>query len=328
VHQTGTLLTTYPDVLMATAALGLLLGVALVSARAVRRRLRYETWYYLHLYTYLAVALAFSHQFANGAEFIDSRPGRIAWAALYLGIGALLLWFRMLVPLRQAVRHRMRVTRVRPEAPGVVSVLIEGRHLDELRAEPGQFFRWRFLTRQGWWSANPYSLSAPPHPRLLRITVQEAGDHSRTLRRLRPGTRVVAEGPFGALTPARRTRRRVLLVAGGIGITPLRALFETLPAGPGELTLLYRAHRPADLAFRSELDAIAAARGATVHYLPGPRGSRSDVFAAGTLPALVPGLREHDVYVCGPPGMTAAAIAALRAAGVPRRHIHTEDFEL
>src|SRR5215469_12562780 len=72
VSQTKTLLLSYPDVLMATVGGLLLVGVGIASARAARRRLRYETWYYLHFYTYLAVALAFSHQFASGAEFISN----------------------------------------------------------------------------------------------------------------------------------------------------------------------------------------------------------------------------------------------------------------
>src|SRR5580693_6373984 len=59
VGETATLLTQYPDVLMATVGGFLLLGVGIVSMRAARRRVRYETWYYLHLYTYLAIALAF-----------------------------------------------------------------------------------------------------------------------------------------------------------------------------------------------------------------------------------------------------------------------------
>ena len=75
VSETATLLTQYPDVLMATVAGFLLLGVGIVSMRAARRRVRYETWYYLHLYTYLAIALAFSHQFAVGASFVE-QPGR------------------------------------------------------------------------------------------------------------------------------------------------------------------------------------------------------------------------------------------------------------
>jgi predicted ferric reductase len=328
VHQTKTLLVSYPDVLMATVAGLVFVCVGIVSARAARRRMRYETWYYLHFYTYLAIALAFSHQFATGAEFMTNRPARVLWSALYVIVGGLLVVYRFLLPLRRAFRHRMRVRDVYPEAPGTVSVLIGGRHLDELRAEPGQFFRWRFLTRDLWWAANPYSLSAPPRPDLLRITVKTFGEHSGALARLRPGTRVFAEGPYGAFTAGRRRRRKVLLLAGGVGITPIRALFETLPAGPGDLTLVYRATDWTDVVFRDELVRIAEARAATLHYLVGSRRDLgADPLSPAVLTRILPELRAHDVYLCGPDGMAAAAMAALREAGVPRRRIHHESFE-
>jgi ferredoxin-NADP reductase len=289
--------------------------------------MRYETWYYLHFYTYLAMALAFSHQFATGADFMTDRAARVAWSALYLAVAAAILWYRFAVPVRQALRHRLQVAAVRHEAPGVVSILITGRHLAELGAEPGQFFRWRFLTRELWWASNPYSLSAVPHPAGLRITVKEFGGHSAALARLRPGTRVLAEGPYGALTAARRRRRQVLLIAGGIGVTPLRTLFESLPADPGELTMLYRARSQADLVFADELHALARQRGATLHVVTGRRRQyRHDPLSSAALAANVPHLREHEVYVCGPDGMTASVVRALRDAGVPRRQIHLESF--
>jgi len=328
VNQTKTLLTSYPDVLAATVAGLLLLGVGISSARAARKRLRYETWYYLHFYTYLAVALAFSHQFATGADFMNNRAARVAWGGMYAAVAAAILWCRFVTPVRQAVRHRLRVQSVRVEGPGVVSVVMSGRHLDELRAESGQFFRWRFLSRGLWWTSSPYSLSAPVLPDRMRITVKTLGDHSAALATLRPGTRVVAEGPYGAMTASRRTRRKVLLIAGGVGITPLRALFQTIPAARGDVTMLYRTSRAADVVFRHELEQLAERRGARLHIVTGRRREiGNDPLSAAALTANVPDLRHHDVYICGPTGMTQATKQALRAAGVPRRNIHHESFE-
>ncbi|MEV1168880.1 ferric reductase-like transmembrane domain-containing protein [Nonomuraea sp. NPDC049784] len=323
VSQTTTLVLTYPDMLKATAGFLLLVATGIISARAARRRLRYETWHYLHFATYLAIFLAFFHQLSDGVDFVAHRPAELAWYALYISVAALLVWYRFLTPVRQALRHRLTVAEVRPEAPGVVSVIMTGQHLDELGAEPGQFFRWRFLAPGMWWTASPYSLSAPPNRDFLRITVKAVGGHSEALARLRPGTRVWAEGPYGAFTAARRRAHRVLLLGGGIGITPLRALFETLP---GEVTVVYRARRPEELALWQELDAIAADRGATVHYVVDEPIQHSSPLTAAGLVSLVPDIAKRDVYLCGPPGMTAAAIPALRRAGVPRRRIHHELF--
>jgi ferredoxin-NADP reductase len=290
--------------------------------------LRYETWYYLHFYTYLAVALAFSHQFATGADFMTHPWARVAWAALYLAVAVAIVWYRFVTPARQAARHRMRVLSVQRDGPDVVSVVIGGRHLEDLQAESGQFFRWRFLCRGLWWTSSPYSLSAGPRPDRVRITVKHQGDHSRALADVQPGTRVIAEGPYGAVTAARRRRRKVLLIGGGIGITPLRALFETLPALPGDLTFVYRASHPTDIVFRDELESIAQERKANLHFLVGRRTELGyDPLSAEVLTSNIPDLKRHDVYLCGPTGMADTVSRALREAGVPRHQIHHESFE-
>jgi predicted ferric reductase len=316
----------YPDMLKATIGTLLLLGVAAVSARAARRRMRYETWYYLHLATYLSVALGFAHQLSNGADLVSQPLARVAWYGLYLGTIAVLGWYRLFVPFLADRRHRLTVAEVRPEGPGTVSVILTGRRLDELKAESGQFFRLQFLTPGLRWASNPYSLSAPVTSRYMRFTVKDLGGHSAAVARLRPGTRVRAEGPYGAFTTARRRSRKVLLLGAGVGITPLRALFETLPAAPGDLTLVYRASRPEDLLFRSELEAIATARGARIHYVIGARREVGEPLTSDNLKRYVPDLAQHDVFLCGPDAMTASAVSALRAAGVPRRRIHHESF--
>ncbi|HEV7204544.1 MAG TPA: ferredoxin reductase family protein [Jatrophihabitans sp.] len=327
VHETSSLLLTYPDVLMATVALLLLVAVGVVSARAARRRLSYETWHFIHLYTYLAVALMFAHQFSTGADFITNRPARVLWSAMYVAVGAALVWYRLVVPINGAFRHRLHVVEVRPESRDVVSVYVSGRYVDELHAQPGQFFRWRFLTRDLWWAANPYSLSAAPRPGLLRFTVKIAGRHSAALRQLQPGTAVLAEGPYGSFTAARRRRRNVLLIGAGVGITPMRALLESMPGDPGDITLVYRASSPDDLVLRNEIDQIAAARGARVHYAVGSRRrGRPDPLAVGRLQRLVPGLSHHDVFICGPDDLAARLRKGLREAGVPAWNIHHESF--
>jgi predicted ferric reductase len=324
-HEAVTVVLDYPDMLKATAGTVILLAVGVTSARAVRRRTSHEFWYYVHLLTYAAVFLAFFHQLTLGNEFNGKPVATAAWYALYLGVAALVLWYRILTPVRLNRRHRLRVDSVHQEAPGVYSIVVRGRHLDELGARPGQFFRWRFLGQGLGWTSTPYSLSAPPRPDTMRITVKALGDHSAAVALLRPGTRVWAEGPYGSLTADRATSHHCLLIAAGVGITPLRALFETLP---GEVTLLYRARGAEDLALGGELEAIARWRGAQVLYaLNGPRGERPRI-TAESLRATFPGIAGHDVYICGPHGFARDVYEALRAAGVPDRRIHHESFEL
>src|SRR3954447_13124500 len=314
-----------PGLVAATLGTLIMLVVAGVSARAARKRLRHETWHGLHLLMYLAIALSFSHMLA-GPDLAGHLVLQIAWALAYTHVFALVLRYRVLAPLRQAGRHRLRVSEVRAEGAGVVSILIEGQHLEELHAEAGQFFRWRFLTPDHWLNAHPFSLSAAPTDTTLRLTVKALGDGSRNLQNLPIGTWVVAEGPYGAVTSARRTQRNVLLVAGGVGITPMRALFESLPVAPGaDLLLLYRARTAEELIFRGELEDIARRRGARLTYV---LGEGRDALSATALQRMVPDLPMRDVYVCGPPGLMTAVRTSLHTAGLPPEQLHEERFSL
>jgi predicted ferric reductase len=323
--ELGDLLSRYSGVLLATIALGLLVLVVVTSVPGVRRRIGYRAWHGLHLGAYVAIALAFSHQLATGQEFQRQPVARAYWWALYAATLAALIGFRVVLPLARSLRHRLRVERVVPEAAGVVSIEIGGRALDRLPALSGQFLHWRFLARGHWMEAHPFSLSAAPGGCRLRITVKALGDYTARLASLRPGTRVLIEGPYGGLTSAARRHPRALLIAGGVGIAPIRALLEDMPAEPGELSVIYRAGREADLLFRDELDEIASRRVADVHYVVGEHGG-DGILSPEHLRELVPDLAERDVYVCGPVSMTVATRASLRSAGVPDRHIVSEAF--
>ena len=336
VPESVTLVLDYPDVLMATAGLGLFLLVGVTSARAARRRLRYETWHLLHLYTYLAIALVFSHQFATGADFTDARA-RVLWAGMYIVVGAVLVWYRLITPLVNLSRHSLRVVAVVPHGGDIVSVVFAGRNIARLDPRAGTVL----------------PLAVPdPRPvdgREPLLVVRGAGrrppaHHREDCRRAQCRPRRGPPGHPGAgRGPVRRVHRRqsptppggarhggkVLLVGVGVGITPVRALFETIPAAPGDLTLVYRARTPGDLVLRDELEHIAARRGARIHYLLGPREQGGTAaLTAQRLKHLVPDLTRHDVYLCGPDALTAQLSRDLRRAGLPRRAVHAESFTL
>jgi predicted ferric reductase len=320
--EAGDLLSDYSGVLLATIALGLLIAVVATSVVAVRRRLGYRTWHALHVLAYVAVALAFSHQLATGQEFQRQPVARAYWWGLYAATLAAILGFRIVVPLARSLRHGLRVERVVREAPGVVSIEIGGRDLGRLPALSGQFLQWRFLARGHWMEAHPFSLSAAPGGERLRITVKELGDYTARLASLPAGTRVIVEGPYGRLTRATRRRQRAVLIAGGVGIAPIRALLEDMP---GDIAVIYRAGREDELLFRDELDELSSRRGAPVHYVIGERGG-DGLMSSEQLRQLVPDIADRDVYVCGPVSMTEATRASLRGAGVPARQIVSEAF--
>ena len=317
----------YPGMITATIGTALLILVVVSSVVVVRRRLPYEAWYAVHLTAYASIALAWFHQIPTGNELVLDRAAADYWRALYLATLGALLVFRVVVPIANAFRYRLRVAEVVAEGPGVVSLLIAGRNLDRLGARAGQFFLWRFLGRGRWWASHPFSLSASPDRGSLRITVKSLGDFSHRLAEIRPGTRVLAEGPFGVFTADARRRPGAVLIAGGIGITPIRALMEDMDAGT---VVVYRVVCPEDIVLKAELDEIARERELVLHYVVGDHRTAEgrDHLSPVHLRQLVPDIAGCDVYVCGPPAMTDVLEANVRAAGVPKRFIHAERFAL
>jgi predicted ferric reductase len=331
--QTRDLVLNYPGMLLATAALVAIALVVVTSVRGARRRLRYESWHLLHLYAYLGIALALPHELWTGTDFASAQA-RAYWWTLYGGAAGSVLIFRIGMPIWRNSRHRLTVDHVEPEAHGLVSVHLRGRHLDKLPVRAGQFFVWRFLDGPGWTRGHPFSLSGPVRDGRLRITVKGLGDGSSRVAALKPGTRALIEGPYGRLTAESYRGGPVTMLACGVGITPLLALLWDLPYGQDRATLVYRVRHADDIAFRDEIEGLASRRGVKLVPLIGPRATSTswlpaeyaDYTDSEALLQIAPDIAEHDLYLCGPDPWTHAVRAAARAAGVPAAHLHRERF--
>jgi predicted ferric reductase len=332
VGQLADFIASYQGLLAAIVAMGLFVAVVVMSVTIARRGLAYETWYFIHLYAYLAVVLAFSHQLATGVDFAGNPAFVWYWCGLYVVVGGSLLLYRLVGPLATYRRHRFRVQTVEKEARGVFSIYITGRDLDQFEAEAGQFAIWRFMDHRRWWQAHPFSISAVPNGRRLRITVKNIGDFTNDIHTLKPGTPILVDGPFGKFIE-RPKNSKVLLIAGGIGITPIRPLAEEMAADGFDVRVLYRAHSEGDLVFKKELDALTRQEDSVrVDYLLTMAGSRRQSrdawFSPTSLAGLVPDIFDRVVYVCGPMGMMAVVRSSLDALGIPADQIRTEVFRL
>jgi len=322
-HEIGTMVGQFPWMVAATVGFGLMLGIAVVSIRAIRSRFPREKWWALHLGMYLALALAFAHVVVLGPSFVGHPFTRLVWTLFWIATAGLVLAYRFGLPIVRSLRHRLEIAEVREEVPGVVSVICRGRHLERLAVSGGQFFEWRFLTRGMWWQAHPFSLSARPSPPYLRLTVKGLGDFSSAVARLQPGTKIAIEGPYGAFTTHARRRMKVALIAGGIGVTAVRSLLEDLPRGTDPVVML-RASASEDLALATEVAELVRQKKGRLHELV---GSRSQVNLE-RLAELVPDLRARDVFVAGPEEFVIRVVALVSKLGVPKDALHYEIYAM
>jgi predicted ferric reductase len=322
------------DLPLAFLGLGLLIGVVVTSVVAVRRRFRYEFWHLVHLLSYLAVLVALPHELSVGGLLAVGTFQRAYWIALYvIAFGAIGI-YRFVIPVVRSVRHGLRISRIERVSSDVVSIYLTGRNLTSLGSDGGQYFVWRFWSGRTWWHSHPISLSAVPTDTELRITVRELGRGTSQIARLRGGTRVWLEGPYGLFTDAGRTAPKLSVVAAGIGITPIRALLEHSRLAPGEATILLRGTSEGETYLLNELTEFANQRDAMLYTSLGRRGrgarswlSERDADRGVSLRSIFPDLLRSDVYVCGPGVWAEQVVAEARGAGVPAHQIHFESFD-
>lgn len=323
-HEIWIMVTTYPWMLPAFVGFILLILAGVTSYKTVRNQITYETWWVIHLYTYLGVALSFMHQILTGGMFIRHPLNRAYWIGLYLSVVMAILTWRIAIPAVGSLRHKLRLSKVEIEGPGVVSMYISGVNITKLRAQGGQFFNWRFLTGDRWYESHPFSLSAAPTDTDLRFTVKALGDSTAHFSNIPTGTRVMIEGPYGIFTrDMARQFKRVTLIGGGVGITPLRAIIDEIPDS-ASIDVLYRARNEMDLVLKAELDQLAIERLINIHYLV---GSRTDhPINEFTIKKYAPRFADSDVYVCGPESLIEDVIEACKSAGIPKDRVHHEAF--
>ncbi len=318
------MITTYPWMLPAFVGFILLVLAGVTSYKEIRRNMKYETWWVIHLYTYLGVALSFMHQILTGGMFIGHPLNRAYWIGLYLSVVLAIFIWRIFIPTFKSIRHNLRISKVIEEGPDVVSVYISGKNLFKLEAQGGQFFNWRFLTTELWYQSHPFSLSASPTDSELRFTVKALGDATSEFKDLKVGTRVIIEGPYGIFTRETASQfKNVTLIGGGVGITPIRAILDEIPSS-AKIVVIYRAREESDLVLKTELDSIAKERGITIHCLLGSRKDHS--ITSANITKYAPRFADSDVYVCGPESLIEDVVKASRESGIPKDRIHHEAF--
>ena len=326
-HQFVNFLFDWENVGFAFLAVLLLIGIIIFSISRIRRKVKYESWHFVHLFTYLAVGLAFGHQIETAD--LSYGPALYYWLVLNFVIFGLVLFYRWLKPFYLFYKHRFYVDRVVLENNEVVSVYVKGNNLADFKYQSGQFANLIFLVKH-YWTPHPFSFSIAPNGNYLRFSMKGVGDFTNFVSQISVGTKVIIDGPLGVFTTAWARKEKFLFIAGGIGITPIRAMLEVLKQKQTDAALLYANRSVANTVFKKELDELSV----NIFYLFSQEENLSqNNFRFGKvndvqIKSLVPDYLEREIYICGPKPMMNSVIKFLKKMGVPKSQIHSERFGL
>lgn len=333
IEQAIRLAQTVPFVPLAIAAEMLFVTVVASSIYIARKHLRFETWYWVHVLTYAAITLAFWHQFAVGSDLLANQVFWWYWATLYIFTLLNVVIWRVVIPTVRSRYHGFVVQKVVPETPTATSLYITGKHLGGFMARGGKFVMIRILVKGLWTQEHPFSLSMLPNSDHFRVTIRQLGDFTNQIPRVKPGTRVLVSGPYGGFTNDLQRTGKVVYVAGGIGITPVRAMLEER-AQRGDKTdiiLLYGNRSQEETALWHEVAQLGDKLGVQIFNIlseqPDYKGEKGFIDKERII-RLVPDIAMRDVFLCGPPAMVQNVLPALKELGVPNKYIHREQFSL
>lgn len=271
----------------------------------------------------------------------------VAWAGVAL---LFYVWHKFIRPLAGVIPG-WRVARVEAIAPDVVEIGLTRPGLENTSADglamapgvscrtawkPGQFAYLRVLSSVTGLEEHPFTIASPPGGVFPAFVIKRVGNYTGRLANLKPGERVIMDGPYGVFTPAMPERAEgapLIFIAGGIGITPFLSVLKEWSSSriQGDVALLWCVRRAEDFLYRDFFESLSAAQ-PRFRFVPvvtgAPEAGGVALSIGSALESLCPPhqRRQAKVYICGPEGMRLWAMGHLASLGFLRRHLHCEAF--
>jgi predicted ferric reductase len=320
---------------ISVVALLVLVGLS-VWRRALH--LSYEWWQATHgLLAVIVVLFALLHASLVG-YYVTGLLRRVVYDGYIGTLILLLVWIRLVSPLIR-LRRPWRVVRVDADRGGASTLVIEPVGHQGFRFDPGQF-GWIAVGRSPFAiTQHPFSFSSaadPPRGGPVAMTIKAAGDFTKTVPDVTPGTRVYLDGPHGVFSMDRRQAPGYVFIAGGVGVTPLYSMLLTMREREDvrPVTLFYASATWDDVVFRDELAELSESMPnlRVVHVLERPPEGwtgESGYITPDLLRRHLPSqYRRYEYLICGSSVMMDAMEKALTEVGVPFRQVSTERFDM
>lgn len=241
----------------------------------------------------------------------------------------------------------LKIVKVEQENHDTTSIYFSGPDMERFKdRKAGQFAAIRIFQNGAWSDPHPFTLSCAPDEPTLRMTIKKSGAFTSGIPDIKPGTPIQCSGPYGQFCKDIGTSREVVMIAGGVGITPfLSVLRHFRQTGAGNEIVLFWANKTPDDAFAAqELEGLTASlklhvvhvysRVAPEDQKPAPvfndgrPGRISIEYGRLDQTKLLRHIVSTDAsfYLCGPPPMQQAVLDELSQCGVAPGKVQKEAF--
>jgi predicted ferric reductase len=318
--------TDFEDVLYATIGTVIFFAITVTSIKFLRKKIPYEIWFFTHVLVYGAILLASLHQLNSGFDFVTQDWLKYYWIFLYVAVFGLLAWYRFIRPIYYVSRYDFKVLKIAKESNSIFSIYITGNNVDRLEYESGQYAVFRFLSKGFWYESHPFSFSVNRNSNYLRISFKKtSGDFTNKMPSIQPGSRVLIDGPRGAFIANRCASKVVYLIAGGVGITPFRAMIPDFIKKNKKVVLIYSAESIREMAYYSYFKQLNDQKEITLIAYE----TNKNNYLNTDLLKKIYGVNTSisNTYICGPEPMMISVKKSLNELGIQKSQIFTEEFK-
>ncbi len=314
--------------------------ILLVLLTIVRKHLKisYERWQVAHRgLAIVVVPCALIHVEEIG-YYAHSTAMECLWASYLALLVGLVVHYRIFRPIKLWQRP-WEVIQTIPEAGSALTLVVHPVGHDGFDFEPGQF-AWLNMGRTPFhFEQHPISFSSSAERErggAIAFTIRALGDWSgKIVPAIKPGMRIWVDGPYGVFSSDQQQGPGYVLIAGGIGITPLRSICETMAMREDyrPIIVFYASRDYQDITFREDFERLQTRMNLKVVYVLQESdqnwiGETGHITTEMLLRHLPPQYKRFQYFVCGPSPLMDAMERALPSIGVPPESVHTERFDI
>ena len=311
---------------LALGAMSFYIFIAVTVASTVYKRISYNFWQYIHVFTYVLFGFSLYHAFYLGFDS-GNRLVRAVYLILLAAVAAGAI-YRTNYKLKQRRTGKFYVESVKDEIKNVFTLTLKPEK--KFLFQAGQFCFLR-LNQDKLYARHPFTIASSPGENELRFIVKIQGRFTQALLKLKSGDEVIVDGPFGIFTAEDRAKDLVF-IAGGVGIAPFISLVKDRLAEEKkqQVVLLYGSKTEADIICRRELDSIKKGWFKKAYILSDDPAELA-VSEAGhinqeIIEKYVPHISNSLFYICGPEPMKTSLKEILKKLKVNRQNVMIEDF--